>query len=191
MDINLKEIGILKIVRRWRGIACLLLFLMIFPVGSGCYGKFPLTRGVYNFNGDITNDKFGRSIVMWIFIIIPVYGVAAIGDVLIFNLVQFWTGQTVTLASSTGEDGTRTTLTPSADGHEAILTISRNGFVLGQERIVRVSPVKCEMRGTSGRLDGTVVKNATGNLVILDRTGVQVAVLTGKDIAHLKLEANK
>ncbi len=58
---------------------------------SGCYGKFNLTRKVYNINGSVDN-KFLRSAVTWAFIIIPVYGIAALLDFILFNTIEFWTG---------------------------------------------------------------------------------------------------
>ena len=58
---------------------------------SGCFGTFALTRKVYEFNRDL-NDKFVQSIVMWAMLIIPVYGVATFIDVVILNLIEFWSG---------------------------------------------------------------------------------------------------
>ena len=58
---------------------------------TGCYGKFALVRKVYAFNGSI-GDKFLRSLVTWIFIWLPVYGLAAFVDFIVFNTIEFWTG---------------------------------------------------------------------------------------------------
>lgn len=58
---------------------------------TGCYGKFALVRKVYAFNGSV-GDKFLRSLVTWIFIWLPVYGLAAFVDFIVFNTIEFWTG---------------------------------------------------------------------------------------------------
>ncbi len=58
---------------------------------TGCYGKFALTRKVYDWNGGLGN-KFLKSIVFWALVIIPVYEIAGLADVVIFNLLEFWTG---------------------------------------------------------------------------------------------------
>jgi hypothetical protein len=58
---------------------------------TGCYGSFGLTKKVYEFNGSV-GDKFLNTIVFWAFCIIPVYQVAGFLDVVIFNLLEFWTG---------------------------------------------------------------------------------------------------
>jgi hypothetical protein len=59
---------------------------------QGCYGKMALTKKVYAVNGEV-NDKFVRSLVTWVFIIVPVYGVSALADLVLFNTIEFWTGK--------------------------------------------------------------------------------------------------
>ncbi|MCX7990907.1 MAG: DUF3332 domain-containing protein [Proteobacteria bacterium] len=58
----------------------------------GCFGKFNLTRKVYDINSKVS-DKFLRSAVTWAFIIIPVYGISALLDFVLFNTIEFWTGK--------------------------------------------------------------------------------------------------
>lgn len=58
---------------------------------SGCYGSFALTNKLYDWNGTL-GDKFVKSLVFWGLCIIPVYEVAALVDVVIFNLIEFWSG---------------------------------------------------------------------------------------------------
>jgi hypothetical protein len=59
---------------------------------QGCYGKMALTKKVYALNGEV-NDKFVRSLVTWAFIFVPVYGVSALVDFVLFNTIEFWTGR--------------------------------------------------------------------------------------------------
>ncbi|MBA3853278.1 MAG: hypothetical protein C0503_02625 [Gemmatimonas sp.] len=57
---------------------------------TGCFGSFQLTRKLYAFNKGISSERFVPELV---FIpLIPVYGLAAWGDALIANTVEFWTG---------------------------------------------------------------------------------------------------
>lgn len=58
---------------------------------SGCYGSFALTKKVYKFNGSLGAEPV-KTLVMWAFDIIPVYGFACFADVVIFNTLEFWTG---------------------------------------------------------------------------------------------------
>ncbi|GAB4431723.1 MAG: hypothetical protein OHK0040_01260 [bacterium] len=69
-----------------------LIFSICFSLFTSCYGKFQLTRKVYEINSQV-KDKFLRSATTWAFIIIPVYGVAALLDFVLFNTVEFWTGK--------------------------------------------------------------------------------------------------
>jgi hypothetical protein len=59
---------------------------------QGCYGKMALTRKVYQVNGEV-HDKYLRSLVTWVFIIVPVYGVSALADFILFNTIEFWSGK--------------------------------------------------------------------------------------------------
>lgn len=58
---------------------------------QGCYGKMALTKKVYQVNGQV-GDKFLRSLVTWVFIIVPVYQISALVDFVLFNTIEFWSG---------------------------------------------------------------------------------------------------
>jgi hypothetical protein len=71
--------------------------LYTFALGSllitqtGCFGEFALTRKVYDFHDNLTDSKFLKSLLFWI----PgglVYYIAGMLDVVIFNLIEFWSG---------------------------------------------------------------------------------------------------
>jgi Domain of unknown function (DUF3332) len=79
------------------------LVLSLFAVSNvGCFGKFVLTKKVYNFNKEVSSSHFVQSIVMWILYIIPVYGIAICLDAVILNLIETWTGSN---PMATLEDG--------------------------------------------------------------------------------------
>jgi len=59
---------------------------------AGCYGKFALTRRIYDWNGRATNNKFANSAILWAFLIIPVYEVAGLADFFIFNTIEVFSG---------------------------------------------------------------------------------------------------
>ncbi|MEQ9499849.1 MAG: DUF3332 domain-containing protein [Deltaproteobacteria bacterium] len=58
---------------------------------TGCYGSFALTKKLHTWNGSLGN-KFLNTIVFWVLVIIPVYELITLGDAIIFNLIEFWTG---------------------------------------------------------------------------------------------------
>ncbi len=70
------------------------LYLMLGTIGmlqTGCFGTFALTRKAYEFHDGISSSKFVKSLLFWI----PggiVYGIVGMLDVVIFNLIEFWSG---------------------------------------------------------------------------------------------------
>lgn len=58
---------------------------------GGCYGPFNLTRRLYQWNGQI-QGKWEKEFVFLILAYVPVYGLAVTADALIFNSMEFWTG---------------------------------------------------------------------------------------------------
>ena len=76
-----------------------LLFMGV--IQTGCFGSFALTKKVYEFNDGLEN-KWLKSIAFWGLNIILVYGFAGFVDVVILNLVEFWTGSNP-LAMQEGE----------------------------------------------------------------------------------------
>jgi hypothetical protein len=97
-------------------------------LAAGCFGRFELTRRVYDVNRSV-EDKYLRSAVTWLFVIIPVYGVAALLDFVVFNLVEFWTGENpvgggpVSKVYDAGDE--RIILTLSREGEATIAVIER------------------------------------------------------------------
>lgn len=59
---------------------------------AGCHGSFSLTKRLHRWNGSLGN-KFAESAVMWALVIIPVYGLSLLGDFVLFNLIEFWSGK--------------------------------------------------------------------------------------------------
>jgi hypothetical protein len=73
-----------------RIIATLILIAVLVNV-AGCYGSFSLTKKVYNWNGSL-GDKWINSVVMWVFLWLPVYEAAGFIDLVLLNTIEFWTG---------------------------------------------------------------------------------------------------
>lgn len=75
-----------------RLLVAVMLVLMSLSTLSGCYGKFALTKKVYEANGQVS-DRFLRSGLTWVLIFIPVYEVATLVDFIAFNTIEFWSGK--------------------------------------------------------------------------------------------------
>jgi hypothetical protein len=58
---------------------------------GGCYGPFNLTRRVYQWNGEV-GDKWEKELVFLLLTWVPVYSLSVMADAIIFNSMEFWTG---------------------------------------------------------------------------------------------------
>ena len=60
---------------------------------NGCYGPFYLVRKVHKFNGEVSNNKWVVEVAYLLMTSLPVYGLAGAADAIIFNSIEFWTGE--------------------------------------------------------------------------------------------------
>ncbi len=70
--------------------ACILLSTSI--LFSSCLGSFSAFNGLRDWNDGLTSSKFLDNLIFWVLNIIPVYGLFFVGDVIIFNVIEFWSG---------------------------------------------------------------------------------------------------
>ncbi len=168
----------LQIHRHARRLVAAGMVSLMLLVSVGCYGHFPLTRAVYRVNGNIggtvgndrSQSKFIQSIVMWIFVIIPVYSVATFVDAFVMNLIEFWTGNVVQVGS-VERDGYTYAFVPSGDGREAVMTISHEGETLARTHFTRVSDQMMEVRDGEGQMLGQLLRTAGSDLHWLGHQG--------------------
>lgn len=110
-----------------KGIA-LALVAALGALSAGCFGKFQLTRKVYDINKSI-DEKYVRSATTWVFVLLPVYGLAALLDLVVFNVIEFWSGENPVpeaKVTKVHEEGSaRTVLTLSRDGSATVAVIER------------------------------------------------------------------
>lgn len=59
---------------------------------TGCFGSFALVNKVYDWNDSVVDNKFVKTLLFYVLNIIPVYGIAGFIDVVILNLIEFWSG---------------------------------------------------------------------------------------------------
>ncbi len=184
---SLLSCGVLRTRRFW---VVVVLLVAMAPWMCGCYGNFPLTNAVYKFNGEISKDRTVRTVAFWAMVIVPIYQVATLGDALVFNLVEFWTGKPLDVkTTSVDRDGNTTVLAPAENGIDAILTVSRDGQVLSQDRFVRVSDTVFEVRDVKGNLEGKVVRSGNGDILLTDARGEAVGALSSESVAALHAES--
>ncbi len=164
-----------------KGIA-LVLVAAVGALSAGCFGKFQLTRKVYDMNQSI-DEKYVRSAATWVFVIVQVYTVAALVDLIVFNVIEFWTGENpVASAPVTKEyargDG-KTVLTLSRDGSETVAVIER----YEGERLVSTLRVRDDGRGKVAAVEtaaGEKVREVSAVAASDGSVDVAVATAAGK-----------
>lgn len=60
---------------------------------GGCFGKFALSKKVYDWNKGVSGNGFVQSAVMWALFILPVYEIAFTADFIILNPLELVTGR--------------------------------------------------------------------------------------------------
>lgn len=94
----------------FRSVAALLAALTLMLSTAQCFGGFTLTKRLYDFNKSVApsgtmQGRVIQEIVFLVLAIIPVYLVVGILDLLVFNLVEFWTGKSLLAVNQTSPDG--------------------------------------------------------------------------------------
>jgi hypothetical protein len=130
---------------------------------SGCFGRFRLVNGVYDFNREV-NHKLARSLVMIGLIIIPVYFFAALGDILIFNVIEFYDGGVVVAQTQKLEDGSTVKVERVDADTLRIRRVDAAGNV-GSVEIVKVGDKAGYVRASDGRILGMVEQLPDGRVV--------------------------
>ena len=102
---------------------------------TGCYGSFSLTSKLYNWNGQVSNQKFVNELVFLGLCILPAYELCTLGDALIFNSIEFWGGQNpITMKAGDVEEGQ-----VMYAGHPYHVTKSLNKVVVPSEETAAVA----------------------------------------------------
>ena len=162
-------------------------------VTSGCYGPFYLTRKVHQWNGEISDNKWIVEVAYLVALIVPIYEIAGLADAVIFNSVEFWTGENpmAPTASAPSTDGTVRRIVRGDD--EAVLRRVGDELVIEQSQHGVAGPTLRVRREAEGMVavgeDGAVLFSAQtladGSVLIRDASGQQVAKHSQKQVSEL------
>lgn len=64
--------------------------LILSVIGTSCIGPFNLSHKVLAWNQTVSDNKFVNAILF--VVLSPVYGLTLFGDAILFNTIEFWTG---------------------------------------------------------------------------------------------------
>ncbi|SPD72023.1 hypothetical protein PITCH_A1150058 [uncultured Desulfobacterium sp.] len=84
-----------------RFITCLIIVCLFL---AGCTGSFRLTKNVHNFTRGQANKWLDEAVFVGC-IILPVYPCAMIGDGVLFNSIEFWSGKNPVQVANPRADG--------------------------------------------------------------------------------------
>jgi hypothetical protein len=102
-----------------------LLMLGIGTLNSGCMGSFSMTTKLYKWNESAVGNKFVDNLIFWVFLIIPVYGISLFIDVVILNLIEFWSGSNpLSMEPGQVEKG----IVKGQDGNDYEMTVTQNRY---------------------------------------------------------------
>lgn len=129
-----------------RCVAVLLALAMAFGA-AGCFGKFQLTRKLYEINTSI-DEKYTRSLVNFL-LVIP-YFFSSVLDLTVFNVIEFWNGQNpIASAGPTtifASDGSKVSLSLSRDGMATVAVLDHFG---ADGRLLATLTVRDDGNGTT------------------------------------------
>ncbi|MZR63885.1 DUF3332 family protein [Alcanivorax sp. DP30] len=130
---------------------------------TGCLGQNALFDTVQDWNATATNNKFVNQGISFVFWWVPVYGLSLLGDIIIFNSIEFWTGTNPisnegakvagTTETVTDGMGNQAELTYNADGSISVLATSNGieeNYTLIKEngKVVKIQDQEREVLGT-------------------------------------------
>ena len=119
---------------------------------TGCLGQNALFDTVQDWNATATNNKFVNQGISFIFWWVPVYGLSLLGDIIIFNSIEFWTGTNPISKEGAKVAGSTETVTDGL-GNQAELTYNADGSIS-----VLATSNGTEERYTLIKEDGKVIK---------------------------------
>lgn len=71
------------------------LLLAALTAQPACYGSYSAFHAVHHWNGHATDNRVANSAIHFGLWILPVYELSLLGDFIIFNNIEFLTGQPV------------------------------------------------------------------------------------------------
>ena len=167
-------------------------------LGSGCFGSFNLTKKLYDWNGKISQDKWGKELVFLVLIAVPAYSLAGLGDAIVFNSIEFWTGKNPVEMSAVpqtkrivrGDTEAVLTHLTGASGEQLVIEQFQHGQPAAGLRIARQGQVSVAT-DLAGRTLFTAQTLPDGSLIISDAEGKRVAWYSPEDVERLMASSHQ
>jgi len=141
-----------------------------------------MTHALYNMNGNVENGVI-RNVVFWLLAWFPIYWFAQVGDAIIFNLIEFWTGSEMDLGAVSIEGDSTVTLQSSEDKSTLFMTIAKSGDPEVTIRFIRIEDGVYEMRDENDQLAGKIIRTPEGDLNLTDAGGETLRTINAAQLA--------
>lgn len=93
---------------------------------NSCLGSFSAFNSLRDWNDGVTDNKFLDNLVFWALNIVPIYPLFFLGDVVLFNVIEFWSGDNP-IAMEEGETQTEVI---AYKGSTYEVTATKNKFTI-------------------------------------------------------------
>jgi hypothetical protein len=148
----------------------LLAIVLTVTLLTGCTGSFVLTKKVYNFHKQ-QKDKWMDELVFLGCVILPVYGLATLGDAIIFNTAEFWTGKNPINEASSGKTLTSGDLQVElsySHKNDTVKVVSIKSLQPGVQFVVKRTESGVIAEDKDGKMLFTSVTEADGGISVYD-----------------------
>jgi len=141
---------------------------------SGCFGSFAAVRNLWDWNDDLDTSKWVKWLVFLGLCIIPVYELFVLGDALVLNSVEFWTGSNPIKRRA---DGSTITRVATADPNRLKLEVHRHGRLEYVVYCERQAGGVLQLLGAEGQRLSVVNEHPDGTLELRGRDAALLARL--------------
>lgn len=154
--------------------------------GSGCFGKFGATNALYDWNVEVSDNKWLRWLVFLVLVIVPVYGLFIIADALVINTIEFFSGNNpvggghVKLQNGQTLTSMRTS-DPNVIRHEH----RKDGKLVRVVYVRRVGEHEMRLCDQAGHILARARLLANGAVELYDGRGKRLRTVTPREQEHI------
>lgn len=160
-------------------------------VTTGCTGSFNLTKKVNNFHRSQQPDKWKDELCFLVVALLPIYGLATFADAIVFNSVEFWTGENPVVLNQ-GDEKIKTV----KKGNDTILlsynTKTDEVAIVPQQNkmqnlnLARFQDGSVAVKDSQGDLLYISKKNPNGDISVFDKDDKLVKNFSAEEVSLAK-----
>lgn len=160
-------------------------------LGAGCYGPFQLTRKLYQWNAQ-AGDKWPQEFMFLVLTWVPVYGVATLADAIVFNSIEFWTGNNPVESAPSPKtkhvarhaDSAALTYIPLSEGGDLFIKQFQQGKAAGSLHVQKRQSMAVGL-DEDGHVLLSAQTLADGSILVRDGHGKQMASYSADQVEQM------